>query len=354
MLRALVLLLAAVSGGCSTVPASNGGNSAPIRVAATGPTLQIARERAFRNAIESKVGVAVLNEYEAKNDQLVRNDTLHYSSGYVERYTIVSEQSGVNTTTVVYDVWVSDSKIATRILHNGTQQNLQKFDGKKIAAQVDTLAGQKDDGEKLFGQVLATFSRDAVIMEQYRPYRFVWDTASESGEILVPVKLRWNHNYLRALRDSLKRSHIHNPYGSRDYNFSVDFGFFARDNASFSGVELSTFASLWTSVTEPQSVGNLWPRTLGIKSSPEWRPQSTLSLISADGTVIISSCFTPPLQHDMWRVTNTSGTNWLTFDAKEESYIDFRIPVVKGDAVHRSIRNVTQLKFSRGCIKKSA
>jgi hypothetical protein len=94
-----------------------------VQVESTAATAAQARAEGFKLAVSQAVGTLVVTESEVKNQQLVRNEIIQYSSGYIQDFKILSETQVGSMTRIIMDVWVTESKIADRLL------NLSKADG---------------------------------------------------------------------------------------------------------------------------------------------------------------------------------------------------------------------------------
>ena len=60
-----------------------------LQVEGEGPTLQIALNNAFKVAIDNEVGVILDTERHLQNGEIVHNQILSYSAGYITSYKIV-------------------------------------------------------------------------------------------------------------------------------------------------------------------------------------------------------------------------------------------------------------------------
>ena len=98
-----------------------------LRITGKGKTFDEAKQNAFRTAVEFKVGSVVTGERESYNSRLVRDEIIVYSAGYVERYKLIDQFMSGNEVIVIMDILVSDSKIAQRLLGQGSTNN--QFDG---------------------------------------------------------------------------------------------------------------------------------------------------------------------------------------------------------------------------------
>lgn len=86
-----------------------------IKVRCFGPTWPQARENCHRKAVEDAVGSLIFAASEVNNNQLTRNEVISYSSGYVKDSREINSQIDGNRYTLSMEVWVSDSKLASRL-----------------------------------------------------------------------------------------------------------------------------------------------------------------------------------------------------------------------------------------------
>ena len=166
-----------------------------IRVEGRGNTFEQARSNGFSLAIEQAVGALVLTETEMKNTHLVRNDLISYSSGYVENFKIIDQ----TPTSVIMDVWVSESKLADRILNK--EKETTQFSGELLHAQASTYLNSRQQLSKVVDAVLNDYPRSAFAVQQLGS-EFVVDN-NNTPHVKVKYKLEWNYNYLLALDEML-------------------------------------------------------------------------------------------------------------------------------------------------------
>ena len=173
-----------------------------IEVESSGATFDAARNEGFRLAVEQAVGSLVTSEAQSRNGALVRQETISYSSGYVDRFEIV-ERTEVQTprskTTVRMKVWVSHSAIADRLLYQSTSST--NVDGSRAAATASTVLQERKTGDQLAGAVLADFPKRAfdVTAESVR----ISLDRNRQVQLEVPYRIRWNYQYLVSLAETL-------------------------------------------------------------------------------------------------------------------------------------------------------
>ncbi len=172
-----------------------------VQVEATADSKESARNKAFRLAVDMAVGTIVVAETEIKNSEIVRNDILKYSSGYIDNFTIKSESKVGDKTRLVIDVWVGESKIADRLLNVSKAEGI--IDGERIAAQQESIKIEKDNASKLIELVAKDFPSKAFDIKVGKTQTSV---DGQKTVIDIPVSIRWNSKYLNSLIEVLDRT----------------------------------------------------------------------------------------------------------------------------------------------------
>lgn len=171
-----------------------------VQVESTAPTPAQARAEGFKLAVSQAVGALVVAESEVKNQQLVRNEIIQYSSGYIEDFKILSETQVGSMTRIVMDVWVTESKIADRLL------NISKADGtiegEKSAAQYQSNLNQLQSGDRLLEMVLKDFPSKAF---DIKVGKSVVTMPSRNIQIQIPISISWNGAYISSLTEVLEK-----------------------------------------------------------------------------------------------------------------------------------------------------
>jgi hypothetical protein len=172
-----------------------------VQVEATADNLEAARQEALRLAVDMAVGTFVLAENEIRNDEVLRKDFIKYSSGYVENFETKNETKVGNKTRVVLDVWVSESKISSRLM--GISQARNTINGSKSISIINNMVDNIDSGQKIFQAVLNDFPHRAFVLStgntNIKPF-------GDGLLIEIPVHIEWNQNYIKALYESLEQT----------------------------------------------------------------------------------------------------------------------------------------------------
>jgi len=171
-----------------------------VRVVGTGKTFDEAKNNGFKTAVQYRVGMVLLSDRESRHSELTKNEISIYSSGYVDNFQIVSQRIVNNLYEVVMDVYVSDSKISRRLLSKNT--SIQQFESVRHSEQINTMQQERLAGDKLLRQVLSDYPLKAYDIKQL-PYQLKYD-AYRNLQLFVPYEIKWNNNYVIALRELIE------------------------------------------------------------------------------------------------------------------------------------------------------
>ena len=170
-----------------------------IRVTGEGSTVELAKENAFRTAVQQRAGAIVLSERQATQGKLSKDDISLFSAGYVDDFKIIDiNQSGSNIK-ITLDVLVADSKLLNQVLNTG--QTAQGVNGDRAGAALNTFLEQKEKGDRMLDVVLSTYPRNAFIVAQ-KPYTLSVDSY-RNAVISVPYSLKWNYDYIAAMNEAM-------------------------------------------------------------------------------------------------------------------------------------------------------
>jgi hypothetical protein len=171
-----------------------------VQVESTAANPAEARAEGFKLAVGQAVGTLVVAESEVINQQLVRSEIIQYSSGYIQDFKILSETQVGPMTRIVMDVWVTESKIADRLLNVSKADGT--IDGEKSAAQYRSNLHQLQSGDRLLEMVLKDFPSKAFDINVGKS---IVTMPSRSIQIRIPFTLSWNSAYISSLTEVLER-----------------------------------------------------------------------------------------------------------------------------------------------------
>lgn len=171
-----------------------------VRVESTASTPAQARAEGFKLAVRQAVGTLIVAESEVKNQQLVRSEIVQYSSGYIQDFKIISETSIGSMTRIVMDVWVTESKIADRLLNVSKTEGA--IEGEKSAVQFQSNLNQLASGDKILQLILNDFPYKAFDLKAGNS---TVTMPSRNLQIQIPASISWNKEYISALSEALEK-----------------------------------------------------------------------------------------------------------------------------------------------------
>jgi hypothetical protein len=172
-----------------------------LQVEASGKDEPAALTSAFRLAVSQALGSLVLSESEVRNQEVVRNDIINYSSGYVDDYKILDRRSQNGLVVVTVDVWVKHSRLSERLLNQS--KGAGEINGAQTRIQADTLTHSRREGDLVLNAVLGDFPGRAFTVTPGPTKTFYSDRRNRSIELTFRVE--WSRDYLESLREALSQ-----------------------------------------------------------------------------------------------------------------------------------------------------
>ena len=172
-----------------------------VTVTGSGKTFDIAKEQAFRKAIEYVVGATVLSDVETQNYRRIKDEIYIYSSGYVDDYKILKQESNNDNIILLMEVSVSENKLKNRIIGDGKAIN--EFDGEKQSARVGTYLDERNKAYQLLQKVLNGYPHKFYTINQ-PSYTIQLDNLNVP-RLLIPYVLSVNYDYTKSLSETLQQ-----------------------------------------------------------------------------------------------------------------------------------------------------
>jgi hypothetical protein len=167
-----------------------------ITVYGYGANREAAKLDAFRTAIENVCGSNVLSSREFFNGNTVHNKVLSYSSCRVKNYQVLEEIEGK----LLVQVSVEGLDISKRLA--SPNENRYVLDSSQLHANIESYKDEKKLGDELIDEVFRDYPYHAYELKTTKqPY--VYADANRNFYLVVPFDLRWNKNYVNAVRDTM-------------------------------------------------------------------------------------------------------------------------------------------------------
>lgn len=198
----------------------NGGSARLVKVVATGVGAdpEQAMQDAFSGAIEQGLGVLVDAETIVKNDQLVRDEVLTYSRGFVERYEVMKrwEKGGLHYARI----WalVKVDKIAERLRKKNIA--VRSVPGELLYRQAQHDINSEKSAAEMLERALEGYGLDTLMKVEIVSGPEVVDQTETKAKLNVQVRLSSNVKAWSAFRrhiDPLLRR-----FASTSFSYAVE------------------------------------------------------------------------------------------------------------------------------------
>ena len=170
-----------------------------IRVSGEGNTVEQAKENAFREAIQIRVGAVVINERQAIFGKLNKDNISVFSAGYVDDFKIIDINQNGSDIRITMDVLVADSKLINQTINTG--QTNQSVNGDRAGAALSTYLEQKKKGDRMLEAVLGTYPQTAFLVTQ-KPYTLTVD-GYRNATFNIPYTFKWNYKFIESMNEAM-------------------------------------------------------------------------------------------------------------------------------------------------------
>lgn len=185
---------------CALALLSSNVLSNPVRVVGVGSTEDAARRHAFQRAIEHKTGTLIVSEVVVRNDRLAKDEIFDFSSGYVEKFKIISVEQRSGQCIVETDVWVSDSKIKSRIISKNATGTVN---GSAISEKVASYTNTKQQGDVLVAKAVEFYpSRSFDVALRNSDFKL---DSNRQVYYTAQVSVTWTKSFIKSLQEILAK-----------------------------------------------------------------------------------------------------------------------------------------------------
>jgi hypothetical protein len=176
------------------------GRTSTVEVTGVGDNAQAAKEDAIRNAVQAVVGSYVSSDLAMQDRQLVKDQVLSYSAGYVSKLDVLSqerESSGLYRIRVRAEV--SREKVKRKLdeLHVATNV----VDGDSLFAESLSAVERRDNSRRVVTAVLERYPQSAFVAKVGKPS--ITAASGEKTRVAIPYGIAWDQAYLEELHAAL-------------------------------------------------------------------------------------------------------------------------------------------------------
>lgn len=164
-----------------------------------------ARANAIRNAVEQVMGTYVSSDTIVKNNQLLKDEILSYSGGYLKDSRVINQEK---TEDGLFSVKLEAQVVSTKLKRKIEDLNIttRTVAGESLFGEAFSKIEQKKGGAELLGKILSKYPQAAYKFEVGKPAIESTNHTSDKVTILVPLVVRWDAAYLAELKSVLSQA----------------------------------------------------------------------------------------------------------------------------------------------------
>ena len=123
-----------------------------VVVTGVGVDADKARQNAIRNAVEQVIGTYVSSDTMVQNSQLLKDEILSYSGGYVKESRVISQEKGDDG---LFSIKLEAQVVATKLKRKIQSLNiaLKKVEGESLFAEAFSKMEEKKSGGELLSRI---------------------------------------------------------------------------------------------------------------------------------------------------------------------------------------------------------
>lgn len=202
MMNRLIIILVLLSISTINIFAEEPQKIQIVIVSGVGVNADKAKQNAIRNAVEQVVGSYLSSETIVKNNQVLKDEILSYSGGYVKDLKIISQEMNPDG---LFNVKIEAGIVSTKIIKKLESLNIatKKVEGESLFGEaVSRIDEQKGAGE-LLGNILSKYPQAAYNIEVGKPEIKATDQNKNTAKVGIPLVIRWDNAFIEELKDVL-------------------------------------------------------------------------------------------------------------------------------------------------------
>lgn len=161
-----------------------------------------AKTNAIRNAIEQVVGTYITSETIIKNDDLIADQILGYSGGFVKESRIISQGKSPDG---LFTAKIETQVVATKLKNKLQELNVvgKEMDGESFFGEAESRVRQQVARANVLGDVFRKYPQAAYTFDIGKPKIISTNSASNKAKVQIPVSIRFDEKYIKKLEEVL-------------------------------------------------------------------------------------------------------------------------------------------------------
>jgi hypothetical protein len=167
-----------------------------------------ARQNAIRNAVEQVIGAYVSSDTMVQDSQLIKDEILSYSGGYVKESRVISTEKSDDG---LFSIKLEALVVATKLKRKIQALNIatKKVEGESLFGEAFSKIEEKKSGAELLGKILSKYPQAAYQFEVGKPAIVGTEPDSGMAKVRIPVVMTWDKAFLAELKEVVRKVAMH-------------------------------------------------------------------------------------------------------------------------------------------------
>lgn len=175
-----------------------------VVVSGIGIDAEKAKQNAIRNAVEQVIGVYVSADTIVANSQLIKDEILSYSGGYVKEVkTILQKKEDDGLFTVQIEALVVSNKLKKKL--ESINIAIKKIEGESLFGEAFSKVEETKNADELLSHILSKYPIAAYIIEAGKPMIKSTDPKNNTALISIPLIIRWDKTFIDEFSNILSK-----------------------------------------------------------------------------------------------------------------------------------------------------
>lgn len=169
-----------------------------------GTTEDGAYKNAISNAVEQTIGLYIKSESMVSNAQLIKDEILSYSGGYVKDIKIIRQEKDTDG---LFSVTIQANVVSTKLKLKLEAINIavQKVDGGSLFGEAISKISEKKNTAEIFKKTVSKYPQAAYVYNIGKPEITSTNQSKGTVTMLISISIRWDESFLAEFEQTLSK-----------------------------------------------------------------------------------------------------------------------------------------------------
>lgn len=169
-----------------------------------GTTEDGAYKNAISNAVEQTIGLYIKSESMVSNAQLIKDEILSYSGGYVKDIKIIRQEKDTDG---LFSVTIQANVVSTKLKLKLEAINIavQKVDGGSLFGEAISKISEKKNAAEIFEKTVSKYPSAAYVYNIGKPEVKSTNQSTGTVTMIIPISISWDESFLAEFEQMLSK-----------------------------------------------------------------------------------------------------------------------------------------------------